>query len=70
MLSISSEEKEENKTTHENEKFTRTEFNFNNFRRAFGLHESVDRERISATYINGILEIILPKLEEAEDNPK
>ena len=70
MLSISSEDKEENKTTHENERFTRTEFNFSNFKRAFGLHESVDREKISASYINGILEIIHPKLEEAENNPK
>jgi len=70
MLSLSSEEKEQHKTTHENERFTRTEFNFSNFRRTFGLHESVNREKISASYINGILEIILPKLEEAEDNLK
>jgi len=70
MLSISSEEKEENKTTHENERFTRTEFNFSNFKRVFGLLESVDREKISVSYNNGILEIILPKLEEAEDHPK
>lgn len=70
MLSISSEEKEENKPTHENERFNRTEFNFSNFKRVFGLHESVDREKISASYNNGILEIILPKLEEAKDHPK
>jgi len=73
MLIISSEEKEEkeeNKTTHDNEMFTRTEFNFNNFKRAFGLHESVDREKISASYINGILGIMLPKLEEAKEQPK
>jgi len=70
MLSISSEEKEENKTTHENERFNRTEFNFSNFKRVFGLPESVDREKISASYTNGILEIILPKLEEAKDHTK
>lgn len=70
MISISSEEKEENITTHENGRFTRTEFNFSNFKRVFGLHESVDREKISASYNNGILEIILPKLDEAKDPPK
>jgi len=70
VLSISSEEKEEHKTADQNGRFTRKEFNYNNFKRLFGLPESVDREKISASYINGILEIILPKLEEAEDNPK
>ncbi len=69
-MCISSEEKEENKTTHENERITRTEFNFSNFKRVFGLPESVDREKISVSSNNGILEIILPKLEEAEDLPK
>jgi HSP20 family protein len=70
MLSISSEEKEENKTTFENGRYNRTEFNFSHFKRVFGIHESVDREKISASYNNGILEIILPKLEEAKDHPK
>lgn len=70
MISISSEEKEENITPHENGRFTRTEFNFSNFKRVFGLHESVDREKISASYNNGILKIILPKLDEAKDPPK
>jgi len=70
MLSISSEEKEENNTAHENERFPRTEFNFSNFKRVFGLPESVYREKISASYNNGVLEIILPKLEEAKDLPK
>lgn len=70
MLIISSFEKEEKNVTNENERFTRTGFNFSNFRRAFGLHETVDREKISASYTNGILEIILPKLQEDEDSPR
>lgn len=70
LISISSEEKEENKITYKNGRYDRTEFNFSNFKRVFGIDDSVDREKISASYINGILEIILPKFEEAKDHPK
>ncbi len=70
VISISSEGKEENKITTEIGRFTRTEFDFSNFKRIFGLHESIDREKIWASYKNGILKIILPKLEEAKDLPK
>lgn len=70
ILSISTEEKEEHKTADESGKFTRKEFSYNNFKRVFGLPESVNREKISASYNNGILEVILPKLEEAKDHPK
>jgi len=70
VLSVSSEEKDEHKTADESGRYNRTEFNFSHFKRVFGIHESVDREKISASYNNGILEIILPKLEEAKDHPK
>jgi len=70
VLSVSSEEKEEHKTADESGRFTRKEFSYKNFKRVFGLSESVNREKISASYNNGILEIILPKLEEAKDHPK
>ncbi len=66
VLSISSEEKEEDKTADESGRFARMEFSYNNFKRVFGLPETVDRQKISATYNNGILEINLPKLEPAK----
>ena len=70
VLSISSEEKEEHKTADESGRFTRKEFSYNNFKRVFGLPETVDREKISATYNYGILEINLPKLETAKFKAK
>jgi len=70
VLSISSEEKEEHKTADESGKFARKEFSYNNFKRVFGLPESVDKEKISASYNYGVLEINLPKLETAKIKAK
>ncbi len=64
MLSISAEvesEKEENKPN-----YTRKEFSFSSFTRSFSLPETVDTEKISASYENGILSVRLPKREEAQ----
>lgn len=66
MLSISAEEKVEDKNADVSGRFTRMEFSYNNFKRAFSLPETVDREKISASYNNGILEINLPKLDTAK----
>lgn len=70
ILTISSEENEEQESTTENGRFTRKEFNYNNFRRAFTLPETVESEKISASYKNGVLEIKLPKKEEAKKQAK
>lgn len=53
----------------EGEKFTRKEFNFDNFKRTFQLPESVNASKIEAAFKNGILEIILAKKEEAKIQP-
>lgn len=70
VLSISSEEKKENETAEKNGNFTRREFSYSTFKRAFTLPESVDSEKIAATYKDGVLEINLPKREEAKVQPK
>lgn len=70
VLTISSEEKKESETTEKNGRFTRKEFNYSNFKRAFSLPETVDSEKISAAYNNGVLEIMLPKKEEAKVQAK
>lgn len=70
VLTISSEEKKERETTEGNGRFTRKEFNYSNFKRAFSLPETVDSEKISAAYNSGVLEITLPKKEEAKVQPK
>lgn len=70
VLTISSEAKKEAEKTEEQGRFTRREFSYSNFRRAFSLPDSVDSSKISATYKNGVLEIALPKKEEAKVQAK
>lgn len=70
VLTISSEKKEENESNENKGRFTRKEFSYSSFKRAFSLPDSVDSEKISASYNNGVLEISLPKREEAKVQPK
>lgn len=70
VLTISSEEKRENETSEDNGRFTRKEFSYSTFKRAFSLPDSVDSAKISASYNNGVLEIALPKKEEAKVQAK
>jgi HSP20 family protein len=70
VLTISSEGKQENEVSENKGKYTRKEFSYSRFKRAFSLPESVDGEKISAAYNNGVLEINLPKKEEAKVQPK
>lgn len=53
----------------EDERYTKQEFNFLSFTRTFTLPELVEDEKISATYTNGILELLIPKKEEAKPKP-
>lgn len=68
VLTISSEEKTEKEETEG--KYTRKEFSYSSFRRAFTLPETVNTENINATYENGVLHVALPKREEALSKPK
>lgn len=42
------------------------EYDIGDYQRSFTLTDSVDQEKISANYTNGVLELILPKAEEAK----
>jgi HSP20 family protein len=68
VLTFSSEEKTEKQETEG--KYTRKEFSYSSFRRAFTLPETVNTESINATYENGVLYVALPKREEALPKPK
>ncbi len=68
ILTISSEAKSESKETKEN--YTRKEFTYASFKRAFTLPETVDGSKIDAKYEDGILKVSLPKKEEALPEPK
>ncbi len=67
VLTVSSEKQEENEV--EGEKYSRKEFNYLSFKRTFTLPELVDEEKISAKYENGILNVTIPKKEEAKPKP-
>lgn len=58
LLTISSE-KEESKE-EKDKKFTRKEYSFTSFSRCFTLPEAINREKIDATYEEGVLKISLP----------
>jgi HSP20 family protein len=68
VLTVSSDVKTEKET--EGQKFTRREFAFKSFKRAFTLPDSVNADEIKADYVNGILKFSLPKKEEALPKPK
>src|SRR5689334_9883410 len=62
------EEKHEEKTEATN--YTRKEFNYQSFQRSFSLPENkVDGQKITAKYIDGILQITVPKKDEAKVKP-
>ncbi|NOY49100.1 MAG: Hsp20/alpha crystallin family protein [Chlorobi bacterium] len=69
LLTISSEKKNENETK-EGQQFNRREFSYQSFSRSFTLPQSVEGEKIAAKYENGILNIAIPKKEEAKPKPK
>jgi HSP20 family protein len=70
VLTISSEEKRENEKKENGGRFTRREFSYNSFKRAFSLPETVEADKISAQYKDGVLVITLPKREDAKVQAK
>jgi HSP20 family protein len=65
MLTISAE-KEETKEEREEENYTRKEYNYSSFSRSFTLPQEVNREKIEASYEDGVLKLVLPKKEEVK----
>lgn len=63
MLTVSSEQ-EENK--EEKDRYTRKEYSYTSFSRSFTLPEDVRLEAIDARYVDGVLNVILPRKEEAK----
>ena len=51
------------------ETYNLKEFNFNSFNRSFRISEKINTEKVNAIYKNGLLQITLPKREEAIEKP-
>lgn len=65
MLTIKVDNKETESRNNEEYKFVRREFDVYNFEKQFKVPQSVNAEGIDAKLENGILNIVLPKKEEA-----
>ena len=68
-LTISAENRESN-DQREDERYSRREFRYQSFMRTFTLpRDVVDLEQIHAKYDNGVLQLLIPKREEAKQKP-
>jgi HSP20 family protein len=61
MLTISAESKTENREGGSGKQYTRREYNYNSFTRAFRLPDNVKDDAIQASYKEGILSLDIPK---------
>jgi len=67
ILSIGVEKETKNEENSEN--YTRREFGYSSFKRTFAIPESVNVDKISASYTDGIMKVLLPKRDEAKKKP-
>jgi len=67
VLTVSSE-KEEKREENE-DKIMRKEFSYYSFKRCFSLPDTVNADKIKASHKDGILQISIPKREEAKEKP-
>ena len=66
LLTISYEQKEEQNDQHKEQGWLRKEYRMQSFSRSFTLDDTVDVNKVSASYDNGILHLTLPKKESAQ----
>ncbi|HEX7367864.1 MAG TPA: Hsp20/alpha crystallin family protein [Pelobium sp.] len=64
VLTVSAEVKTE--SNEEGKKFNKREFSYAAFSRSFTLPDLVDHSKIEASYNNGVLQVTIPKKEEAK----
>jgi HSP20 family protein len=66
LLTISYDRREENNTTDPNDRWLRREYNISSFSRSFNLDDTLDANKITAKYNDGILQLTLPRKEGAK----
>jgi len=65
LLTVSYEQKQEHNEESAQEGWLRKEYKMQSFSRSFNLDDSVDVNKITASYDNGVLHLSLPKKENA-----
>ena len=68
ILEISAEKTIKNEEKDKEDKFLRREFSYTSFSRSFTLPEGIDTGKIDAKQKDGVIEISLPKKEDAKEN--
>lgn len=66
IMTISSERSETERDEDKEGNYTRREFSYQSFQRSFTLPNTVQGENIAAQYKDGVLNIVIPKREEAK----
>jgi HSP20 family protein len=67
MLTISSQKESESNDDKKN--YQRREYSYQSFVRTFHLPDSAEAEKINAKYADGVLNMVIPKKEEAKRKP-
>ena len=65
-LEIAIENKLEHKEEEKKEHYLRREFSYSNYQQSYILPDDVDREKVSAKVLDGVLEIALPRVRKEE----
>ena len=65
-LEIAIENKLEHKEEEKKEHYLRREFSYSNYLQSYVLPDDVDREKVSAKVLDGVLEIALPRVRKEE----
>lgn len=69
VLTISYDHEDNREGERSNLRYITHEYNYHSFSRSFSLPETAEAEKIQAKYEDGILNIIIPKREDAKGKP-
>lgn len=66
-LTLSIENKNEQKDENKKEHYLRREFSYTSYRQSYTLPDNVDADKIEANVADGVLKVVLPKVEKKEE---
>ena len=66
-LTLSIENKNEQNDENKKEHYLRREFSYTSYRQSYALPDNVDADKIEANVADGVLKVVLPKIEKKEE---